>query len=128
MFSDPGFERSTVQDPRKRKNTRQDTGFDRYLGSMFCQNLGMECSIRKESSVWGRYICSTEVWDAGLSLKRSRIAGSGPPSRPCVTFTLTLMLLLMFLLQFVLHYLLLLVFLSMLLMRSHVSGGDDGSR
>lgn len=27
-----------------------------------------------------------------------------------------------------LHYLLLLVFLSILLMRSHVSGGDDGSR
>ena len=84
--------------------------------------------IGKESGVWGRYICMTEVWDAELSLKRSGNVRSGPPSRPCVTFTLTLMLLLMFLLQFVLHYLLLLVFLSMLLMRSHVSGGDDGSR
>lgn len=117
-----------MQDPGKRKNSRQDIGFDCYLGSMFCQNLGMGCSIRKESSVWSRYICMTEVWDAGLSLKRSRIAGSGPPFRPCVTFTLTLMFLLMLLLQFVLHYLLLLVFLSILLMRSHVSGGDDGSR
>ena len=117
-----------MQDPGICKNSRQDTGFDRYLGSMFHQNLGMGCSIRKESSVWGRYICTTVVWDAGLSLKRSRIAGSGPPSRPRVTFTLTLMLFLMLLLQFVLHYLLLLVFLSILLMRSHVSGGDDGSR
>ena len=58
-----------MQDPGICKNSRQDTGFDRYLGSMFHQNLGMGCSIRKESSVWGRYICTTEVWDAGLSLK-----------------------------------------------------------
>lgn len=90
----------------------------------------MGCGIGKESGVWGRYIRMTEVWDAGLSLKRSRNAGSGPSSRPRVTFTLTLMLLLMLLLllQFVLQYLLLLIFLSILLMRSHVSGGDDGSR
>ena len=119
-----------MQDLGKHKNSRQDTGFDCYLGSMFHQNLGMECGTGRESGMWGRYICMTEVWDAGLSLKRSRIAGSGPPSRPRVTFTLTLMLLLMLLLlfQFVLHYLLLLVFLSILLMRSHVSGGDNGSR
>ena len=119
-----------MQDSGKHKNFRLDTGFDHYLGSMFRQNLGMGCGIGKESSVWGSYICMTKVWDAGLSLKRSGNVRSGPPSRPRVTFTLTLMLLLMLLLllQFVLHYLLLLVFLSILLMRSHVSGGDDGSR
>ena len=87
-----------MQDSGKHKNFRQDTGFDRYLGSMFHQNLGMGCGIGKESSVWGRYICMTEVWNAGLSLKRSRIAGSGPPSRPLLTFTLTLMLLMLLLL------------------------------
>ena len=97
---------------------RQETGFDHFLRSMSAKILAWDVVLGKEA-MWDictyihlPYICMTEVWDAVLSLKRSRNAGSGPPSRPLVTLTLTLMLLLLLLLQFVLHYLLLLVFLS----------------
>jgi len=63
-------------DSGKRKNSRQDTGFDPLLEKHVPPKSwhGMRL-IGKESGVWGRYICMTEVWDAGLSLKRSGNAG-----------------------------------------------------
>ena len=42
---DPGFDLKSVRDLGKRKISRQDSGFDCYLGSEIRQNLRTACGI-----------------------------------------------------------------------------------
>lgn len=73
---DLGFEQNTVLGVAKHTITWWGVGFDHYLGSGIYKNLGMGWGIGNETVFRTEM---TQVWDAGLSWKRSRNVRSGPP-------------------------------------------------